>query len=259
MAPLVFSYTGNSCVFTGRVVWGCKLAAGGGHPQGRIWDIPGGRAAAEELWERSSSHLQPWKLSRVLTELTPSRGRPDSLEWVRCGLPPEEFPLGQSLRDLGEGGGLLSARSPCGHQARDADALRVPDVSLLSHTTIYEHFPAAEARLKRMPKRTDTGLSFRTKKERNRHHGASTRASRPHPTGFSASRGAGHPKRHEIGIAYMTQLNWLWFKSPTGTTQTALSRGMGKRTVSPCGWNIIQQVKTMAWGSVSVGINEAQI
>lgn len=118
------------------------------------------------------------------------------MEWVRCGLPPEEFPLGQSLRGLGEGGGLLSARSPCGDQARDADALRIPDVSLLSHTTIYEHFPAAEARLKRMPKRTDTGLRFRTKKERNLHHGVSPRASRPHPMCFTLQHpeGQGTPK-----------------------------------------------------------------
>lgn len=70
-------------------------------------------------------------------------------------------------RAAGPTGGLLCAHSPRGNQASNADAPRVPATSPLSHTTIYDHFPAAEARLKRMPKSTDAGLRFGTKQEQD--------------------------------------------------------------------------------------------
>ena len=70
-------------------------------------------------------------------------------------------------RAAGTAGGLLCAHSPRGNQASNADAPRVPAASLLSHTTIYDHFSAAEARLKRMPKSTDGGLRFGTKQEQD--------------------------------------------------------------------------------------------
>ena len=98
----VISHVSNSQGFTGCVGVGVQDGSG---RQGSSGACPGhlrGRAQSLEQWERGSSHLHPWKLSRVLTRLMLQIKAADiQAEAQLRGLSAEEFPLEQSCRDHG--------------------------------------------------------------------------------------------------------------------------------------------------------------
>lgn len=133
------------------------MAATGGHPQGQDTECgregtrqalqgrtghPRRQSRGEELWERGSSHLRPWKLSRVLTEpelrikITAIQRGALALSGVSQKWPPaSEFPLDQSPRDCGEDFCVLTR--PTGTPTSNAEPLGVPAVSLRLVTPPY--------------------------------------------------------------------------------------------------------------------------